>query len=42
MPADDLIRSIRAAPALLGNGGQARADIGLLCDTLPGCRVYSR
>ena len=37
--ADDLIRSIRAAPALLGNGGQARADIGLLCDTLPGCRV---
>jgi acyl-CoA synthetase (NDP forming)/GNAT superfamily N-acetyltransferase len=32
--ADDLIRSIRAAPALLGHGGQARADIGALRDIL--------
>jgi acyl-CoA synthetase (NDP forming) len=32
--ADDLIHSIRAAPALLGNDGHARADIGALHDTL--------
>jgi len=32
--ADDLIHSIRAAPALLGHGGQPPADIGALRDTL--------
>ena len=32
--ADDLIRSIRAAPALLGDGGQPAADLGALRDTL--------
>jgi acyl-CoA synthetase (NDP forming) len=32
--ADDLIRSIRAAPALLGNGGRPGADLGALRDTL--------
>ena len=32
--ADDLIRSIRAAPLLLGNGGQPTADIEGLRDTL--------
>ena len=32
--ADDLIRSIRAAPLLLGNGGQPAADIEGLRDTL--------
>jgi acyl-CoA synthetase (NDP forming) len=32
--ADDLIHSIRAAPALLGNGGQPAADLGGLRDTL--------
>ena len=32
--ADDLIHAIRAAPALLGNDGHARADIGALHDTL--------
>ncbi len=32
--ADDLIHSIRAAPALLGGGGQPPADIGALRDTL--------
>ncbi|HTT50027.1 MAG TPA: GNAT family N-acetyltransferase [Streptosporangiaceae bacterium] len=32
--ADDLIHSIRAAPALLGEGGQPPADIGALRDTL--------
>ncbi len=32
--ADDLIHSIRAAPALLGNGGQPGADLGALRDTL--------
>jgi acyl-CoA synthetase (NDP forming)/GNAT superfamily N-acetyltransferase len=32
--ADDLIRSIRVAPALLGNGGQAGGDLGALRDTL--------
>jgi acyl-CoA synthetase (NDP forming) len=32
--ADDLIHSIRAAPALLGNGGQSGADLGALRDTL--------
>jgi acyl-CoA synthetase (NDP forming)/GNAT superfamily N-acetyltransferase len=32
--ADDLIHSIRAAPALLGNGGQSGADLGALRNTL--------
>jgi len=32
--ADDLIHSIRAAPALLGHGGLPPADIGALRDTL--------
>jgi len=32
--ADDLIHSIRAAPLLLGHGGQPAADIGALRDTL--------
>jgi acyl-CoA synthetase (NDP forming) len=32
--ADDLIHSIRAAPALLGRNGQPAADIGALRDTL--------
>jgi acyl-CoA synthetase (NDP forming)/GNAT superfamily N-acetyltransferase len=32
--ADDLIHSIRAAPALLGHGGQPPAGIGALRDTL--------
>jgi len=32
--ADDLIHSIRAAPLLLGHGGQPAADIGALHDTL--------
>ena len=32
--ADDLIHSIRAAPALLGHNGQPGADIGALRDTL--------
>jgi acyl-CoA synthetase (NDP forming)/GNAT superfamily N-acetyltransferase len=32
--ADDLIHSIRAAPALLGGGGQPPADISALRDTL--------
>ncbi|HEY1322982.1 MAG TPA: GNAT family N-acetyltransferase [Streptosporangiaceae bacterium] len=32
--ADELIRSIRAAPVLLGHGGQPPADIGALRDTL--------
>ena len=32
--ADDLIHSIRAAPALLGHHGQPAADIGALRDTL--------
>jgi len=32
--ADDLIRSIRAAPLLLGQRGQPAADIGALRDTL--------
>jgi acyl-CoA synthetase (NDP forming) len=32
--ADDLIHSIRAAPALLGHNGQSGADIGALRDTL--------
>jgi acyl-CoA synthetase (NDP forming)/GNAT superfamily N-acetyltransferase len=32
--ADDLIHSIRAVPALLGNGGQPGADLGALRDTL--------
>jgi acyl-CoA synthetase (NDP forming) len=32
--ADDLIHSIRAAPALLGNGGQPAADLGGLRDIL--------
>jgi acyl-CoA synthetase (NDP forming)/GNAT superfamily N-acetyltransferase len=32
--ADDLIHSIHAAPALLGNGGQPAADLGALRDTL--------
>ena len=32
--ADDLIRSIRAAPLLLGHGGQPAADIDALRDTL--------
>ncbi len=32
--ADDLIHSIRAAPALLGDGGQPAADISALRDTL--------
>ena len=32
--ADDLIRSIRAAPALLGNGGQPGVDLDALRDTL--------
>jgi acyl-CoA synthetase (NDP forming)/GNAT superfamily N-acetyltransferase len=32
--ADDLIHSIRAAPALLGDRGQPAADIGALRDTL--------
>jgi acyl-CoA synthetase (NDP forming)/GNAT superfamily N-acetyltransferase len=32
--ADDLIHSIRAAPLLLGHGGQPPASIAALCDTL--------
>ena len=32
--ADDLIRSIRAAPALLGHGSQTAADVGALRDVL--------
>ncbi len=32
--ADDLIHSIRAAPALLGHGGQHPADVGALRDAL--------
>jgi len=32
--ADDLIHSIRAAPVLLGHGGQPAADIEALRDTL--------
>jgi acyl-CoA synthetase (NDP forming)/GNAT superfamily N-acetyltransferase len=32
--ADDLIHSVRAAPVLLGNGGQPAADLGALRDTL--------
>jgi len=32
--ADDLIHSIRAAPALLGHAGRATADIGAVRDTL--------
>jgi acyl-CoA synthetase (NDP forming)/GNAT superfamily N-acetyltransferase len=32
--ADDLIHSIRAAPVLLGNGGQPAADLAALRDTL--------
>ena len=32
--ADDLIHSIRAAPALLGDGGQPAADLGALRDAL--------
>jgi acyl-CoA synthetase (NDP forming) len=32
--ADDLIRSIRAAPLLLGQGGQPAADLRALRDTL--------